>query len=59
MRESFFKIKRVTRSLATPARCSRGRIQERVQGDTAYRRRFPLHPFASSEGAAPLRTPDR
>ena len=48
----------ITRSLATPARCSRGRVQERVQGDTAYRRRFPLHPLCKRRrGAAPLRTP--
>ena len=55
MRESFFKIKRVTRSLATPARCSRGRIQERVQGNTAYRRRFPLHPLCKlRRGSSPF-----
>ena len=52
------KGNRITRSLATPARCSRGRVQERVQGDTAYRRRFPLHPLCKRRrGAAPLRTP--
>lgn len=58
MRESFFKIKRVTRSLATPARCSRGRIQERAQGDTAYRRRFPLHPLCKlRRGSPPFEPP--
>ena len=52
------KRNRITRSLATPARCSRGRVQERVQGDTAYRRRFPLHPLCKlRRGEVPLRTP--
>ena len=58
MCESFFKIKRVTRSLATPARCSRGRIQERAQGDTAYRRRFPLYPLCKlRRGSPPFEPP--
>lgn len=58
MWESYFGINRTTRSLATPARCSRGRIQERVQGDTAYRRRFPLHPLCKlRRGQPPFEPP--
>ena len=44
--------------LSDPCPLSRGRVQERVQGDPAYRRRFPLHPpLQAPKGVAPLRTP--
>ena len=52
-----FGINRITRSLATPARYSRGRVQERVQGDTACRRRFPLHPLCKLRRGSPPSNP--
>lgn len=57
MWESYFRINCITRSLATPARFSRGRIQERVQGDTAYHRRFPLHPLCKLRRGQPPSNP--
>ena len=39
--------------LSDPCPLSRGRVQERVQGDTAYRRRFPLHPLCKLRRGQP------